>query len=291
MFKKLSLIFLMAISFGLVSNAQQTIEKRIPMFYESERSFLGIEMEEISKENFAKFGLSEVRGVAVEKVVENSPAAQAGLQKGDVIIKFNGEEISSVRKFMRLISEVSPDHKAKITVLRGGIEQEFTATMGKRPVQTFERVIIPQQGELPMRMPFPIPRGEGTRILRNDGLNNIGQFEIITPDTVFAPRSPRRIGITTNPLTKQLSEYFGVTDGKGILIETVVENSPASRANLRAGDVIVEAEGKPVTNQIDLVKIVNEKKEGEISLTIIRDKQRQTVKITPETIEPKKSNK
>jgi S1-C subfamily serine protease len=92
-------------------------------------------------------------------------------------------------------------------------------------------------------------------------------------------------------LTKQLSEYFGVTNGKGILIETVVENSPASRANLRAGDVIVEAEGKPVTNQIDLVKIINEKKEGEISLIIIRDKQRQTVKITPETIEPKKSNK
>src|SRR5215203_1253357 len=97
-------------------------------------SYLGIEPQEVTKDNFGKFGLSGVRGVAVEKVVENSPAAQAGLQTGDVIIKFEGEEVESVRKLSRLIAEVAPDHQARITVLRGGSEQEITATMGKREI-------------------------------------------------------------------------------------------------------------------------------------------------------------
>ena len=64
-------------------------------------AFLGIETVEVTKQNMAKFGLSTVRGVAVEKVVENSPAQQAGVQNGDVIVAINGEEVSSIRKMMR----------------------------------------------------------------------------------------------------------------------------------------------------------------------------------------------
>ena len=66
--------------------------------FDGEGSYLGIEMQEINKENFAKFGLRDVRGVAVAKVVENSPAAAAGIKEGDVIVRFNGEEIASSRK-------------------------------------------------------------------------------------------------------------------------------------------------------------------------------------------------
>lgn len=300
MFKKLSVIFLFIFSFCLVSIAQeQPTEKLIQVFASGNGSYLGIELTEISKENLSKFGLNEVRGVAVEKVVENSPAAQAGLQTGDVIIKFNGEEISSVRKLMRLISEVAPDHQAKIVVLRGGSEREFTATMGKRPAPKFEQMILPQQGELPMRMPFPMSRipmdGEqigGIRVLKDGEIPNEEEFSILPPTFnggAFVWRSGgfRQIGIGVNPLTKQLGEYFGIADGKGLLINNVIENSPASRAGLRAGDVIVEIEGKAVANQMDLVRIVGEKKEGDVSLTIIRDKKRQTIKVTPEKIEPK----
>src|SRR5215216_315596 len=55
-------------------------------------SYLGVQTQEVNKENFSKFGLRDVRGVAVDKVLENSPAAAAGIQVGDVIVRFNGEE-------------------------------------------------------------------------------------------------------------------------------------------------------------------------------------------------------
>lgn len=288
MFKKLSVIFLVIFSFCLVSFAQQQpMEREIQIVQSGNGSYLGVELAEVSKENLSKFGLNEVRGVAVEKVVENSPATQAGLQNGDVIIKFNGEEISSVRKLMRLISETAPEHKAKIIVLRGGNEREIVVTMGKRPTPKFEQMILPQQGELPIRMPFPIPRSEGMKIFKRGDLENIEEFEIAMPDFLFSTQNSRQIGIGVNSLTKQLGEYFGISDGKGLLINNVMENSPASRVGLRAGDVIVEIDGKAVANQMDLIRIVGEKKEGEVSLTIIRDKQRQIIKVTPEKIEPK----
>src|SRR5437870_2947791 len=66
--------------------------------FESDGAYLGIQAQEVSKENFAKFGLKEVRGVAIEKVLENSPAATAGLRDGDVIVRFNEDEVTSSRK-------------------------------------------------------------------------------------------------------------------------------------------------------------------------------------------------
>src|SRR5215213_5048955 len=114
-------------------------------------SYLGVQTQEITRENFSKYGLSEVRGVGVEKVLENSPAAQAGVQNGDVIVRFEGEEVTSTRKLTRLISEVAPDHQARLTVSRGGSEREITVTMGKRQFPKFEDGVfemkIPPVGE------------------------------------------------------------------------------------------------------------------------------------------------
>src|SRR5687767_2952448 len=76
------------------------------LFFDGDGSYLGVQTEEVTKDNFAKYGLKEVRGVAVEKVMEGSPAEKAGIQIGDVIVRFNGEEVTSVRKLTRLLGEV-----------------------------------------------------------------------------------------------------------------------------------------------------------------------------------------
>lgn len=259
--------------------APQQIERQMQIFTNDGGSYLGVQSQDVTKENFSKFGLREVRGVAVEKVMENSPAAQAGLQNGDVIVRFNGEEVTSVRKLTRLIGEVAPDHQAKLMVLRSGSERELTAIIGKRQTPTFQTsgstlkdlYGFPGIPEFPREAPFP--NGGGTIVIPPNG-NGGNVFTFST--------NSRQIGVGVSGLNKQLGDYFGVADGKGVLINNVVESSAAAKAGLRAGDVIIEVDGKAVTGAVDLTRAINEKKEGDVTLTIIRNKNRQTVKVTPE---------
>jgi membrane-associated protease RseP (regulator of RpoE activity) len=112
-------------------------------------------------------------------------------------------------------------------------------------------------------------------------------MEMLPPGAPDAPMtfsfgSRRQIGVGLTPLTKQLADHFGV-DG-GALVNSVRENSPAAKAGLKAGDIIVEAEGKAVKGDFDLVRTLAEKKEGSITLTFVRDRSRQTVTVTPEEV-------
>src|SRR5438128_7218686 len=95
-------------------------------------TFLGVHVEDISKENMSSYGLGDVRGVGVTEVVKDSPAEKAGLRKGDVILRFDGEAVTSVRKLNRLVNESSPDQAVRVTISRGGSEQEVAATLGAR---------------------------------------------------------------------------------------------------------------------------------------------------------------
>src|SRR6266568_6941022 len=95
-------------------------------------AFLGVGTEDITKENMARYGMREVRGAGVTEVVKDSPAEKAGLRKDDVILRFDGESVTSVRKLTRLVSESSPDQAVRLTISRGGSEQELTATLTKR---------------------------------------------------------------------------------------------------------------------------------------------------------------
>lgn len=242
-------------------------------------SYLGVQTSEVNKENIAKFNLREVRGVAVEKVMENSPAAAAGIQAGDVIVRLNGEEVTSSRKLTRLVSEVDPDHQARVTIIRNGTEQEITATLAKRPAPKFEngtfnfppmgQFELPDLKDLPRMREFP--QGEPRVFTFPDGQGK---------SFVWRAGEGRSIGVGVTPLTKQLASHFGVNGG--IMVSEVREDTPAARAGLKAGDIITEVDGKAVSSQIDLIKAINAKKEGSIQLTTVRNGKRQSVSVTPE---------
>lgn len=238
--------------------------------------YLGVQIREVSKDNFNQYGLSEVRGVAVESVVDDSPAAKAGLRAGDVIVRFEGQEVTSVRKLNRMVSEVAPDHKVRLTVVRNGGEIELTAVMGRREAPTFS-----ESGVLFGDVPFPvipeIPAAPTVPAVPKIPRGGSGE-------NVFFFGSNRVIGVSVSSLTEQLGDYFGAPDGKGVLINSVVKDSPAAKAGLRAGDVIVEVDGKTIENAADLTRQINAKKEGAVTLTILRNKSRQTF-----SVEPKKS--
>ena len=244
-------------------------------------NFLGVQVEEVTRENAGSYGLTgEPRGVGVREVVKGSPAEHAGLRERDVITRFDGEPVTSVRKLTRLVEEAAPEHAARLTILRGGSQQEVTATLGRREPFALEgaRAFMLDPEEWRRHGEEWQQRGEEMRKqLEEAQRNNPGGW-------AFATAAGRRIGVTTTGLGKQLADYFGVQHG--LLINSVVEGSPADKAGLKAGDVVTEADGERVDDTGDLSRIINRREEGDVTLTVVRDKQRRTVRVTPERREP-----
>ncbi|HEX8492821.1 MAG TPA: PDZ domain-containing protein [Pyrinomonadaceae bacterium] len=236
-------------------------------FFIESNGFLGVHTEDINTENMGSYGLQrEPRGVGVKKVVPNSPAERAGLRERDVILRFEKEPVTSVRKLNRLISEVAPEHTVRLTIIRDGDEKELTATLGKR--SDFNTATVTPS----FRLEDFDKLKDKMKDFNFDDKNNF----------TFVYGNNRRIGVTTTQLTKQLADYFGIAGGKGLLITSVRENSPAAKAGLRAGDVITEADGQSTGTVADLMRALSSKEEGEITLTITRDKSQRTIRLTPE---------
>ena len=237
-------------------------------------TFLGVHAEDVSKENMGQYNQSQVRGVGVIEVVKGSPAERAGLKKGDVILRFDNDAVTSTRKLNRLVSESSPDQTARLTISRGGAEQEVAVTLGKRNENAEAwSMLVPPSGRFEFK---DFPKMEQFKL----GPNGDGNF-------AFAFGNNRRIGVGTQTLTKQLAEFFGVSEGS-VLITSVNDDSPAAKAGLKAGDVFTAIDGEKLTSAGDLARGISKKEEGEVTLTVVRNNNQRTVKVTPTKAEPMK---
>jgi C-terminal processing protease CtpA/Prc len=340
----LSLCLLMAVACASVAlaqtrataarAAQQQQEEGVRAFsmVVADGNFLGVYTETVTGENMSRYNLSgEPRGVVVTQVVENSPAARAGLQKGDVIVRFDGEAVTSTQKLSRLINESAPGHTARLTFARGGGEREATVTLGKRDLAAGARQgLMFKDGELFRwddgqwkkqteeearkqreewqkhseewkkqseewkkhseelskqlgRLQQQLPQGASPLVGQQlrEQLEKM-QVEGQRGNYLFALGAGRRIGVTTTQLTDQLADYFGTSRDGGVLVTSVVENSPAAKAGLKAGDVVTEVDGERVKNAGDLTRLVSRKEEGDVTLTVTRNRSRHTFKVTPE---------
>lgn len=253
----------------------EPLEQNFSFFIDG-TGFLGVYAENIDRENMGRYRMGQVRGVGVTQVVKDSPAEKAGLRKDDVILRIDGENITSVRKLNRIVSELAPDQSVKITVSRGGSEQEITATIGKRNNASMVQQLLPGgsrlwkwEGNEPKEWKW-----EGPLIGKDKLFNNNG-------DLTFMLGNSRRIGVSTMELTKQLADYFGVTGGKGVLVTAVTDDGPAAKAGVRAGDVITAVDGETIDSPGDISRVINRKKEGDVTLTVIRNKSQQTIRVTP----------
>jgi len=228
-------------------------------FFVDGGGFLGVYAEDISRENMGRYNLRDVRGVGVTQIVKDSPAEKAGLKKDDVILRIDNENVTSVRKLNRLVSEIAPDQSVRVVISRGGSEQELTATIGKRENMNTVQNLMTQ---------YP------------DFKEWHGSFPNADQGLVLS-MSNRRIGVSTMELTKQLADFFGIGAGKGVLVTSVSADSPAAKAGVRAGDVITAIDGEKVEQSGDISRAINRKKEGDVILTIIRNKSQQTIQVTP----------
>lgn len=248
-------------------------------------SFLGVQAEDINKENMARYGMREVRGVGITQVIKDSPAEKAGLRKDDVILRLEGDSVTSVRKLTRLVSEVAPDQSVKLAISRSGGEQEVAVTIGKR------------NGGINAMEWKGLEKLKG--LDKIEGLDRLKDLEKMMPPGAnvwkweggpgkdgmfFSFGNHRRIGVATTQLTKQLADYFGVADGKGVLVTSVEDDGPAAKAGLKAGDVITAIDGEKVDGAGDLARSINNKKDGDVTLTVIRNKNQRSMTVTPREI-------
>ncbi len=224
-------------------------------------AYLGVHMEDVTSSNMSKYELRTEAGVIVRSVVQGSPAEAAKIQTDDVILEFAGFQVWSSAQLTRLVQETPPGRNVELGISRDGKRMKLTAQLGKREGERANPLVqilprwLPEDRNFPFRT--PIPPG----------------------DSLAVPVNRRvRLGITVQPITDQLADFFGVPGKKGVLVTSVSEGSPSS-GKLRSGDVVISADGKDIENPEDLIQFVQNRAEGDINLKIIRAKKEATVVI------------
>lgn len=211
--------------------------------------------------------------VVITQVEESSPAELARLKEGDRILKFNGKEIKSTDQLVNEIRKTQPGKEVSLVIERDGKTQEIRVKLGAVPEEEARR-------ELELRFP---------EIFRNfpkrPALPEIPEFPRLEKFSFeFGVEDYRYIGVYLEQLNPELSKYFGVPEGQGLLVARVNPGSPAEKAGLKVGDVIISADGKRTQKLEELTDLIQRKKKGEkIALEVIRD--RKKVKLEVEVAE------
>ncbi len=218
-------------------------------------SFLGVGVAEVDAERAKALKLKEERGVEITNIEEGSPAAKAGLQKGDVVLEFNGQRVEGTEQFVRLVRETPAGREIKLSVSRGGAMQTVTATVEKRK-------LTGRSG------PFVMPRIPDVWVQMPD-----------IPTAMMSWRSPM-LGIEAESVDSQLAGYFGVKEG--VLVRSVLKASAAEKAGLKAGDVITKVDTAKVSSPREITNAIRTKQGGTIPLTLFRDRKEMTLNVTIE---------
>ena len=233
--------------------------QQIQMLRGDSGGYLGVELRDITRSEVEPLGLPGERGVFVVRVGNESPAQKAGLGEGDVILEFAGFPVFSVRQFQRLVGETPPGRQIQLVLMRRSQRIDSQVTVEERPM---DRTL-----PFPPTFEYRVPGPPGLRGFR---------FEE-RPETFARPLADRpRLGIHAQPITSQLAENLGVSSGHGVLIVEVLEGGSAQKAGLMAGDVITSVGGKEVEDVEDLVSSLDS---GDVTLEIIRNRQKETVTV------------
>lgn len=217
---------------------------------------------EVDSEIAKAAGLKEERGVQVTQVDPDSPASRSGLMVKDIILEYNGEHVEGTTQFVRMVSETPVGRKVTMGVFRNGAMQTLTAQIGARPGQNFSLYLDSPHMVAPMPPSPPSPP------------------DITMPDipSGLLGWQSSSLGYMSEPIDGQLAEFFGVKEG--VLVRSVVEKSPAEKAGLKAGDVIVKADGTPVKSPREITGMLRRQRDQKkLSLTVVRSHKELTLEL------------
>ncbi len=223
-----------------------------------ERGWLGVQV-----------GLNQDGRVEVGEIDPESPASLAKLKEGDIILAIDGKEVASPDVLGAEVRKRKPGQTVTLKVERDGKPQEAKVKLGEYDAGQAQK-------EMELRFPGIFPP------LEPKDQPRAGQpfgWEAPAPPGVkrsqpFGSLEMRKyIGVFCNPLNPELAAYFGIKEGTGLLIAKITDKSPAQKAGLQVGDVIVRVDGKSVDSVNALIDLIQDKKKGDkLKVEFLRDK-------------------
>jgi serine protease Do len=217
------------IGFAVPSKAAVAVIDQLKQFGETRRGWLGVRIQQVTDEIAESLGIKPARGALVAGIDDKGPAKPAGIEPGDVIVKFDGKDIKEMRDLPRVVADTPVGKDVPVTIIRKGKEEIKTVTLGRL-----------EDGE---KIPAALTKPD---------------------DVTTAPVVKKALGLELAGISDELRKKYKITDTvKGIVIVGVDAGSPAADKRLTAGDVIVEIAQEAVASADDFqAKIDKLKKDG-----------------------------
>jgi len=207
----------LGIGFAVPSNMVRTVMDQIVKTGKVTRGYIGVSVQDITPELAAAMKIPQTRGALIGDLDPKGPAAQNGLQSGDVIVEADGKAIEDSRMLRLIVGSKAPGTQLSLGVLRNGQPRNVTVKLDELSVKETASTETPtcQKGS--------------------------------APETIQS-----RIGVAAVELTPEIAQHLKVPDDvKGVVVADVEEGSPAADSGLQLGDVVQEVNHKPVHTVAD----------------------------------------
>jgi len=202
------------IGFAIPSNLARVVADQLIDKGAVHRAYIGVGFQELTPDLAKHFGVAGKGGALVSSIVPQSPAEKAGIQAGDVVVSVDGQAIVESRDLLRALLQRPVGAKISLSVVREKKERTIALVTVERP-----------GASLPRASSAPEPK---------------------------AARDAGRLGLHLEALSKGLAARLGFTGAQGAVVSSVERGSPAEHAGLMAGDLIMEADRKPVAAPADV---------------------------------------
>jgi len=224
------------IGFATPSATVQPVIAQLEQFHETRRGWLGVRIQNVDDAIADSLGLGSARGALVAGVDDKGPAKPAGIQSGDVIVKFDGKDIKESRDLPKIVASTPVGTEVQVVVIRKGQEVTKTVTLGR--LEDSEKPAVAEKGD---------------------------------EAPVAKPVNAHIFGMELSGITDDLRKSFQIKDGvKGVVVASVDPNSLAADKGMRAGDVIQEVNQVAVNDPDELGKAIDAvKKSGKKSALLL----------------------
>jgi serine protease Do len=213
------------IGFSVPASTAAPIVEQLRRYGETRRGWLGVRIQVVTADIAESLGMDQPKGALVAGIDEKGPAKPAGLEPGDVIIKFDGKNIREMRDLPRIVADTPVDKDVEVVILRKG--QELTRTV---------RIARLDESEEPQKTKLEEPAPEKAPVAKALGLDMSG-------------------------VTKELREKYKLKeDAKGVVVTDVESGSPADEKQVKAGDLILQVGQQVVNTPDDVTKRLDELK-------------------------------